>query len=615
MLEKSKVTFLSVVLVLVLYVSAQARAVTIAEGGRAKAVIVVDPDDSEAVQHAALELAGLLRQVTGASFQILHQADNNTARLLVGKKAVKKARLGLSTDGLGSEGIMIRAVGSDLALTGESPRGTLYAVYTFLEDYVGCRWWTPTASKIVKRPTLKIENLDVRYVPPLEYRWISWKHAYDSDNWVVRNKLNGKRSLGTRHGGRIRYEGFVHTFFRYISPKKYLKDHPEWFSLIDGRRYYQLHKTTLCLTNEEMRAEFVKNLKERLRKRPGAHIASVSQPDGRGGNCQCDKCRAVEAEEGSPAGLVLRFVNKVAADIEKEFPNVYIDTLAYSYTRKPPKYVRPRANVIVRLCSIECSFSKPFSDDHNKDFRDNLVDWSKICDKLYIWDYTTNFRHYILPHPNLRVLAPNIRFLIAHKVKGIFEQGAGNTYGAEMAELRAWVLAKLLWNPYLDDQKLVEEFAHGYYGPAAGDILAYLNFMHDAVEKSGDWLGCYSPYEPVDNSDDPFSYLGHTAKFLSFENLSKGWSHLKAAEDAVKDSRELSSRVKVAQLPVMYAFIMRWDEFRKHAGTIGANWPMPDTIEQAIDDFARITRRKRVTRLNEWKKHYNAVQKTLQQAL
>ncbi len=553
--------------------------------------------------------------MVGAKFEIVNRGGAGKNKILVGPQAARLVDSNFTTDGLGAEGLVIRTVGNDLILAGGRPRGTLYAVYTFLEDHVGCRWWTPRVSRIPKKKTLKTGKLNVRYVPALEYRQTSWKHTYDSNDWVVRNKLNGKRSLDARHGGRIRYEGFVHTFFRYISPEKYLQDHPEWFSFIDGKRHYQRYKTTLCLTNEEMRAEFVKNLKSRLRKNPGAHIASVSQPDGNNGNCQCEKCRAVEAEEESGAGLVLRFVNKVAEDIEKEFPNVYIDTLAYRYTRKPPKYVRPRANVIVRLCTIENSFSKPFSDDRNKNFRDNFVGWSKICDKLYIWDYTTNFRHYILPHPNLRVLAPNIRFLTEHNVKGIYEQGAHNNYGAEMAELRAWVLAKLMWNPYLDEKKLLEEFAHGYYGSAAGDILAYLNFMHDAVEESGDWLGCYSPYEPVDNSDDPFNYLGHTAKFLSFENLSKGWSHLTAAEDAVKDDRELKFRVQVAQLPVIYDFIMRWDEFRKHAVTIGANWPMPDTVEQAIDDFAKIAGRKQVTRLNEWKKHYNAVQKTLQQAL
>ena len=308
----------------------------------------------------------------------------------------------------------------------------------------------------------------------------------------------------------------MHTFYPLIPPEKYFAAHPEWFSEIKGKRTTE--HAQLCLTNEEMRKELVKNLKERLRNNPAATIASVSQNDWHG-NCQCPKCAAIEKEEGSPAGLMLRFVNAVAADIEQEFPNVAISTLAYQYTRKPPAVTKPRHNVIVQLCSIECSFCKPLADERNKAFRDDIVGWSKICERLYIWDYTTNFRHYVLPHPNLRVLGPNVKFFADHNVKGIFEQGAYQSYGAEMAELRAWVLAKLLWDPTRDGQKLIDEFIEGYYGPAAPHIKAYLKITHDAVEQSGDWLGCFE---------------SHTAKFLSFDTLARGWQHLKAAEAAVQ---------------------------------------------------------------------------------
>ena len=68
-----------------------------------------------------------------------------------------------------------------------------------------------------------------------------------------------------------------------------------------------------------------------------------------------------------------------------------------------------------------------------------------------------------MPHPNLRVLGPNVKFFVDHSVKGLFEQGAYTSKGAEMAELRAWVLARLLWNPALDGQELIDEFIAGYY--------------------------------------------------------------------------------------------------------------------------------------------------------
>ncbi len=556
---------------------------TIAKDGISKAVIVVDAKASEPEKHAAAELADFLQQVTGAKFEITNDAGKGKGRLLVGPAAARLADAGFSTEGLGKEGVIIRTAGDDLILAGGQPRGTLYAVYTFLEDHVGCRWWMPTVSTIPKKPTLKTGKLDVRYVPPVEYRETTWRQAYDSNDWAARNKFNSKRGevLGTKHGGRADFTGTSHhTFFLLIPPEKYFDEHPEWFSLINGERIYKKYFSSLCLTNEEMRKELIKNLKEHLRKNPEVVIASVSQPDGRKPQCQCEKCSAIDAEEGSPSGSLIRFVNSVAA----EFPDMQIDTLAYHSTQKPPKHVKARHNVIVRLCSSKVSHSRPLSHDINKEFRDDIVGWSKICNKLYIWDYTTNFPNYIIPHPNLRTLGPNIRFYVEHGAKGIHEQGADNTYGGEMGALRGWMFAKLLWNPDLDDQKLMEEFAHGYYGPAAKDILAYLNLMHDAVEESGDYLGHRSP---------------PTAKFLSLENLTKGWKHLKAAQEAVKNNAELLLRVQVAQLPVMHVFMKRWEELRYKARSTGAEWPMGESIKNVFDHFMKVAEKANITRLRE----------------
>jgi len=594
MLRKTRIAVLPIVLLFL--VGRGHGAVTLAQNGAAKAVIVVAEDAPEPERHAAAELADFLRQITDATFEISHTSVAGKSSLLVGPTAARLADAGFSTDGLGADGIIIRTIGDDLILAGGHPRGTLYAVYTFLDEHLGCRWWSSKVSTIPEKPTLTAGTLDVRYVPALEYRESFWFDALDGD-WSVRNKCNGNSNrLDDKRGGRHRYEGFVHTFYPLIPPDKYFEDHPEWFSEIDGKRSHK--RAQLCLTNEQMRAELVKNLKGRLHNHPGATIASVSQNDWRG-NCQCDKCAAIEKEEGSPAGLMLRFVNAVAEDIEEDFPNVAISTLAYQYTRKPPKITKPRDNVIVRLCSIECSFSVPLSHERNSTFRDDIVGWSKICDRLYIWDYTTNFRHHIMPHPNLRVLGPNVRFFVDHSVKGLFEQGAYTTNGAEMAELRAWVLAKLLWDPTRDEQELVDEFIAGYYGPAGPHIHEYLKITHDAVEASGDKLGCFSP---------------HTAKFLSFETLNKGWERLKAAETAVQDDPDLRFRIQVAQLPVMYTFMMRWDEMRNRCEATGTHWPMPESIEATFKQFKEVAEKKKITRLNEWQVGYGVLEEALERA-
>ncbi len=555
--------------------------VKIAQRSRAVARIVLAADASETEKWAADELSFFLSFVTGGQFPVGGDPSPFENRLLVGEKAVRLADPAFDVRDLKPEEVVVKTKGHDLMLVGGSPRGTLYAVYTFLEDVVGCRWWTPSAQHVPRKRSLAIPALSIRYAPPLEYREPFWFVAFDPF-WAARNRANGTRAGGDDiRGGRHVYEGFVHTFYRLIPPAEYFAVHPEWFSEINGKRTSE--NAQLCLTNEEMRRELVKNLRQRLRDNPEASIASVSQNDCYN-NCTCPRCRAVDGEEGSPSGSLLRFVNAVAADIEDEFPDITIDTLAYQYTRKPPRITRPRPNVMVRLCSIECSFSVPLSDPRNKAFLDDLEGWSKVAERLFIWDYTTDFSNYIQPHPNYGVLEANIRLFIKNNVRGIFEQGAYQSWGSEMAEMRAWMLAKLLWNPSLDSARLREEFLEGYYGPSAGPVSAYLALLEQAVKESGDHLGCYSPPD---------------AKFLSLETMIEAWRILEAAEKKVHRSNIFLGRVRRAQMPVGYVVLTRWDAFQKEAEEHGLSWPWPRSRRELLDWFLETARSEGVTMISE----------------
>jgi len=555
--------------------------VVLAVRGSAQARIVLAPDASETEQTAAAELGLFLHIVTGGDFPATTDAAGKGGRLLVGAGAARLAKTSFDASALVPEEIVVRTSGDDLILAGGGPRGTLYAVYTFLEDVVGCRWWTRTASFMPWKRSLSLDPIDIRFKPPLEYREPFWYTAFEPV-WAARNKANGVSAGGDEeHGGHQIYEGFVHTFYSLIPPEKYFKDHPEWFSEINGSRTAE--NAQLCLTNEEMRRELVKNLKDRLRANPKATIASVSQNDCFN-NCTCPSCRAVDEEEGGPAGSLLRFVNAVASDIKDEFPDVAVDTLAYQYTRKPPKLVRPLPNVIVRLCSIECGFARPLDDPRNKTFLDDLDGWSKIAGRLYIWDYTTDFAHYIQPHPNYSVLAPNIRLFVARNVRGVFEQGAFQSWGSEMAELRAWMLAKLLWNPALDAGRLRKEFIRGYYGPAAGPIEDYLALLEKAILAAGDPLGCYSP---------------PTAKFLTLDTLAEAWRLLEKAERRTKGTIEYASRVRLAKMPAAYVVLTRWDALKEEAAKTGKPWVWPRNRDELLGWFLDAAKAGNVSMISE----------------
>ncbi|MHB1310311.1 MAG: DUF4838 domain-containing protein, partial [Limisphaerales bacterium] len=532
------------------------RAVTLATDGKTDYVILTQTGATPAEVNAAGELAATLSELTGATFPVRTEAGELPERVILVGPGQAATRLfpEIAFGELDQEELVIKTRGSRLLLAGGRPRGTLYAVSEFLQREAGVRWWTPWAKTVPQRATLTIGELDRRYRPTFESRDPFWFPAFDA-RWAVRNFSNSQSAnIPEDWGGCIRYRGFVHTFYPLVPPEEHFATHPEWFSLLKGKRTTE--RGQLCLTNPELREHVVDRVKQWLRESPEARIVSVSQNDWYGA-CECEKCKALDDAEGSQAGTMIEFVNFVAERIEKEFPRVAVDTLAYQYTRKPPLTLRPRPNVIVRLCSIECNFREPLEAPVNAKFADDIRGWAKICNRLYLWDYTTDFAHYLQPHPNWQVLGPNVRFFAAHNVLGLFEQGAYQSHGSEFSELRAWVLAQLLWNPSRDDRALIEEFLAGYYGQAAPAIRRYLDLMLGA---SAGWnLTCFSRTE---------------TPFHDFKTLAAAEALWREAEQAVAGDPEVLVRVQRGRMWLGYVWLSLWEKLRKESVGAGQPWPL-----------------------------------------
>jgi hypothetical protein len=522
---------------------------TLAEDGEAKMAIVVGANASPSTRHAAEELQRFLKEITGASFDLITDADPaRPAEIVIGANE-RMYGLNLSVDfqRLGAEGYVLLTKGKHLVIAGGEPRGTLYGVYGLLEDHLGCRWFTPTVSTIPKAATLTVEYLDELRIPTLEYREPFVMDCFDGD-WCARNRMNSSTGrLEPKHGGKVTYFGFVHTADQLVPPSQYFDQHPEYFALVKGVRVKD--RTQLCCTNDDVVRIVTEEVRKRMREHPESTVFSVSQNDW-ANYCTCDKCAALAEAEGSQMGPMLYLVNSVARAVKDEFPDKLIDTLAYQYTRKPPKTMRPEPNVIIRLCSIECDFSHPFEERATKDnstFCDDLEQWAQVSKRLWVWNYNTSFSHYLAPFPNLRVRGPNIRYMIKNNVRGIFEQDVYTTLNGEFSALSGYLGAKLLWNPQYNEDYATTEFLDAVYGKAATPICMYLNLIHDAVKdpktNMGIWIGpdfrAFTP-EVLKRADDLFD----------------------AAEKAVADEPETLERVRVARLSLDYTQI---EHLRKHA--------------------------------------------------
>jgi len=503
--------------------------------------IVIGENASPSEKHSATELHTFLKEISGAEIPIstdeIPLSDNE---IIIGdNKHLRNLDIKIDWNKLGDEGFVIKTVNQHLVIAGGKLRGTIYGVYTFLQDYLGCRWFSSKVSHIPKKDKIEIESIDDTQMPVLEYREPFYTDAFDGD-WSARNKMNSTTSRLTKdHGGKIVYSHFVHTFDSLLSPKEYFADHPEYFSEVKGKRVSE--HTQLCLTNPDVLHISIEKVQQWIREAPEANIYSVSQNDWHN-FCECEKCKAIDDSEESHSGTMLYFVNQIAEAIEKDYPDKAIDTLAYQYTRKPPKNIKPKKNVIVRLCSIECCFSHSLEEcEINASFKDDIEGWSKISDRLYIWDYVTDFSHYILPFPNLYVLKPNIQFFVNHGVKGIFEEGNYSGGGkGELAELRAYVMAKLLWNPNYDTDTAIDEFLEVYYGKASAPIREYINVLHGNVM--------------CDKSLHTNIWANPKIGYLSEDNMKKAEELFDKAEK-LADNDDILARVFVARLPIQYVRI------------------------------------------------------------
>ena len=485
--------------------------VLIAENSQAKMQIVLSDTPTAVEKTSALELKEHLDNICQADFKITSQSkkDSSKRSIFVGDFSTTKEILNCPDfSKLGYDSIKIKTTPQgDIALCGHPKRGTLYAVYTLLEDYIGVRWWSQTERFLPNKPTLRIVEVDNSYTPKLMLREALYRIAFDGifaskmkQNGATLTRMNFDRPvIPVEYGGcdtLVLFKGrgsSFHAHYEIIPPAKYFKDHPEWFSLFNGKR--TCDHAQLCLTNEEMTQEYIKNIKQLLRENPKATSIQVSQNDW-GKACQCPKCKAIDDENESHAGTNIYFANKIGEAIEKEFPNVWIDTFAYQYTRKAPKKIAPRKNVLVRLCTIECSFIKPLEsavEKRNQAFVDDMVEWGKITKNLFIWDYVTCFRSYMMLHPNMRVLAPNIRFFVNNSASGIFEQGDAFCSAGDFVLMRNWVISHLMWNPDLNEKILFDEFLYGYYGEEVGKIFKeYIDVIHDRAEVAGQFIGCFT---------------------------------------------------------------------------------------------------------------------------
>ena len=160
---------------------ASAQTLKIADNGKSDYVIVIPDNPAMVLKNAARELAEHLKWVTGIEYKIFEAAARPKGKpaFFIGD-AGKAAFPDVDFTKAKADTTAIRFKDGDVYLNGRMPRGPLYAVYTFLEDYVGIRWWTPTENFFPAKPTLVVDAKDYLYSPQIVSREPFYRHAVDA---------------------------------------------------------------------------------------------------------------------------------------------------------------------------------------------------------------------------------------------------------------------------------------------------------------------------------------------------------------------------------------------------------------------------------------------------
>jgi hypothetical protein len=549
------------------------------EGEFTRYRIVLPASPTQYESKASEVLQTILLEISGAALPIVsaNEARSRYEVVLGQNERLDELNLNINFNALKEDGFVIKTDSARLIIAGGNEKGTLYGVYTFLEDHLNCRMYTPKVKVIPKKDRIVLGKINDTQIPVIGFRDTHYRVTWDEE-YSAWHKLDHDKD-----GGRTDWGMWVHTFNELVPPDVYYKDHPEYYAEVKGERI----PTQLCLTNADALNVTVQNLRRKIAQNPNALYWSVSQNDNRD-FCTCEKCKAIDDREGSPSGSIISFVNQVA----DQFPDKMISTLAYEYGRHAPRTLRPRSNVNIMLCSIEAYRDKPITEDPKSvDFVKDVEDWGKIASDIIIWDYVIQFDNLISPFPNLHVLKPNIQFFAKQGVNAMFEQG-NREVGGEFAELRAYLISKLLWKPEANVDTLMNDFLRGYYGAAAKPIRQYIDEMREALIKSGQPLRIFGT-----PNDAATSYLT-PALIQRYELL------FDEAERYVADSAEVLERVRIARLPLEFAIMEQAKKtFAGDGGVfekVNGEWKVRTSIRAKIDPFTDLCIRQGVTQVKEW---------------
>lgn len=532
--------------------------VSIVKNGKASGKIIYSDSKTEYATAANL-LQDFIKRISGAEVPVTTDSKKiKKGDIVIGlgdSKGLTDDAFRISTDNSGV-----------ISIVSGGGKGSVYGAVTLLERYMGVNYYGAHEAQYKLSKDITLPDINITETPAFHYR--------QSQNYGLRDDSVYRLWMRLEEPGDVFADRlWVHTFDHLLPSSVYGKEHPEYYSFITGQRRPG-KASQWCLTNPEVFEIIAARIDSIFEANPGMDMISVSQNDGNNTYCTCDECKAIIEREGSPSGLFIEFVNKLAA----RRPDKQFSTLAYLFTMHAPKHVKPLPNVNIMLCSIDSKREVPLTDNASgRDFVKAITDWAKISDNIFVWDYGINFDGYLAPFPNFPVLQKNIQLFRDNHAKMHFSQIASSK-GGDFAEMRTYMVSKLMWNPDLDADSLMRSFMDGYYGDAARYLYEYEKLLEGGLLASGKALWIYD--SPVTHKDGMLN-----------ANLRKRYNELfdKAEKAVANDSLRLA-RVQRQRLSLQFPEL----EIARAEG-----WSTPEAVGEKLNLFEERVKKFQVPTLNE----------------
>ena len=538
--------------------------VTLVKEGKLQSRIVISSEEKTDITAASI-LQDFVKRISGASLPIIKNQHSQKGDVIIGNDPHSTQIFSSDLPKLSEDGFLLSTENGCIHILSGGDKGSIYGVVTLLEQYLGVSYYGDHEYSLQPQKSIHLPSFKLIDNPAFRYRQ---SQCYATQDTLYKIWYRFELPSEVFAGGY-----WVHTFDKILPSSVYGKSHPEYYSYFNGERHPGNH-SQWCLTNPEVFEIVSHKVDSIFKANPGKKIISISQNDGNFTNCTCDNCKKIDEEEGSPSGSIIYFLNKLAA----RFPDKEFSTLAYLYSMKPPKNIKPLPNVNIMLCDIDCKREVSLTENASgREFVKALEGWSKITNNIFVWDYGINFDNYVSPFPNFHILQDNIRLFKKYHATMHHSQ-IGGRLGSDFPELRAYMVSKLMWNPEVNADSLMQTFLKGYYGPAAPYVYQYIKIMEGAIIASGVPLWIY---------DSPVSHKNGMLK----PALMKRYNALfDQAEEAVAKDETFLKRVRRSRLPLQYSELeIARTESQKDL----------QDIEQKLDLFEARTKEFNVPTLNE----------------